>query len=255
MKRSKIRAFTERGLAEFREYVLSGKIAADPPPTHLLFGKEYATELEHSGLLVPRIFTTKFDLGMAVATIVQKEELARVFADDAVWPWLSLYFHESTMPKKGGGWFIGAAARHLIEHIPGRTQDQSHRHLVKAATICVERFGTQARVLMDQPSGQSKIEEQVMSRSTGLQLSTSQPFVKALNRLYWDSDRKEVKRGARGDGPGSIMRLIRVLNQLDATYDFPSLTADEIVDLLPQGEFGLAAAKAKPAARPRASKS
>lgn len=237
MKRSRIRSFNERGLAEFRQYVEQGKLAPEPPPISLLTNDKFSQEIASSDFIGARLFSTKFDMGMAVARAVEETDLPKLFADDGAWPWLSLFFHESTMPQKGGNWIIGAPSRHLIERIPGRHQDQSHRHLVKAATINVSRFGTFSRVLMDLPSGQSKIEEQVMSRSTGLQLSTSKPFVQALNKLYWDDDRHTVRKGARGDGSGSIMRLIRVLNQLDATFDFASLTADEIVQLLPEKEF------------------
>jgi hypothetical protein len=253
MKRSKIRAFNERGQAEFEQFIALGKISEEPPPLYLL-EKAYSDELEYSEVIAARPFQTKYDMGMAVATAVDKINIAKLFANDTAWSWLSLFFYQSTMPKKGKGWFVGAPSRHLIERIPGRHQDQSHRHLVKASAVCVDRFGPQARVLMDKPDGQSKIEEQVMSRNTELQLSTSVPFIKALNRLYWDTEHHEIRRGARGEGPGSIMRLIRVLNQLDTTYDFSSLQADEIVSLLPAKEFGAVFQRTAKTSKGRASK-
>lgn len=238
MNRAKIRSFTERGMGEFRDYLGQGPLTAMPPPTGLLFDDRFAVELGYGGELPVRQFQTKFDMGMTVAATVGKENLQRLFADENAWPWLSLLFSDTTMPRKGDGWFLGTRSRHMIEKIPGRQQDQSHRHLVKAATINVARFGTHARVLMDRPDGQSKIEEQVMSRKADWQLSSSESFVRLLNRLYWDSDSQGVRRGARGNGPGSVPRLIKVLEQLDRTYDIPSMTPDEISNLLPIDEFG-----------------
>lgn len=235
--KAKIRTFTERGLAEFKEYIHQGQLSITPPPKHLLLDERFAIEIGYARELEDKQFVTKFDMGIAVAVAVGKDNLQKLFADDQAWPWLSLFLSDSTMPKKGDEWFLGASSRHVIEKIPGRYHDQSHRHLVKGAVINVARFGTHARVLMDRPDGQSKIEEQVMSRKTGLQLSTSAPFITVLNKLYWNDENNAIRKGAKGGGPGSIMRLIQVLNQFDRTYDIGSMNVDDIINLLPQGEF------------------
>jgi hypothetical protein len=239
MKRDKMRMFNAEGLAIFSSYVKSGKETPAQPPIGLLFDDKYSEEVDFCALPDPGPFQSKFDMGMSVVAAAKgRDNLQKLFPEPRVWAWLSLYFHESTMPKEGGSWKIKASARHLVERIPGRHQDQSHRHLVKAAVINVARFNANARVLMDQAHGQSKIEEQVMSRRTETGLANSLGFIQVLNKLYWDEARGIVRRGAKGDGPGSIMRLIAVVSQLDVNYDIPSLTAAEYLNLLPQAEFG-----------------
>lgn len=138
---------------------------------------------------------------------------------------------------KKGRWFTGERSRHLVQTIQGRKQDQSHRHLVKGAVTNILRFREDAVVLMSGPSEMAKIEEQVMSRRGDQPLAFHREFVKALRQLYWNVDDDELKRGAGGDGPGSIMHLIDLLTQFDLTYDISSLESDDFLELLPKRAF------------------
>src|SRR5580704_13375895 len=131
---------------------------ATAPPTYLLFDDRYARPAAAKGTILQRKYEKKFDMGMAVCAAVGRDGMRALVNDDNAWAWLSMYFHETTLPKKSDGWFVGDSSRHLVERIRGRSQDQSHRHLVKGATTNCFRFGTYARVLMDRADGQSKIE-------------------------------------------------------------------------------------------------
>ena len=187
--------------------------------------------------MTQRRFEKKYDLGMEVCRALGADAASRLMPDANAWAWLSLFFHESTFPVKKGRWFTGDRSRHLVQTIRDRKQDQSHRHLVKGAVTNVRLFHGDARVLMTEASGQSKIEEQVMSRRDDPPLAFHREFVKALYRLYWDIDADEVKRGAGGDRDGSIMHLIDLLTQFDLTYDIGSLEADDFLGLLPRRAF------------------
>ena len=103
------------------------------------------------------------------------------------------------------------------------------------------RFGPHARVLLGKASEQTKMEEQVMSRTADLGLAGSPEFVRFLHRQYWDSKKGEVRKGAKGTGKGSIMRVIEIMQHLDVTFDVQSLVAEQIELLLPQPEFKIAA--------------
>ena len=98
----------------------------------------------------------------------------------------------------------------------------------------VIRFGKFAEVLMGSEIGQSKIEEQVMSRRVDPPLAHHKEFVKTLHRLYWDVEADDLKSGARGEGPGSVMHMIDLLTQFDLTFDISSLEADDFMGLLPK---------------------
>lgn len=236
MLKQAIRRFTTEGKIAFRDYLALGPRTIKQPPTELLLDDRYSTPLA-IGLVEQRVFDTKFDMGMHVVAAVGKEKLPALLNEPDVWPWLSLYFYESTFPKKGSEWFIGARSRHIVERISGRQQDHSHRHLVRGAVVAVQRFDMHARVLMERPYQQSKMEEQIMSRKSDLGLAGSPNIIKLIYRLYWDASKNAVLKGAKGDGPGSIMRLITVLRQLDATFDVASLSPDRLLALLPRTEF------------------
>ena len=236
---AKIRTFTQQGLQGFRLWLdraennVPKRWTAEPPPTSLLFDDRYSRPLPFEGELVQRRFTRKFDLGMEVCRALGREDAKKLEPMPNVWPWLSLFFQESTFPQKSGRWFTGVRSRHVIQTIQGRKQDQSHRHLVKSAVTNVTRFGRFAVVLMGNDIGQSKIEEQVMSRRVDPPLAHHTEFVKALHRLYWDADADDLKSGARGEGPGSVMHMIDLLTQFDLTFDISSLECDDFIRLLP----------------------
>jgi len=233
------RSLNSRGLAEFSAYLERGPLTPEPPPEHLLFSDAYSRPYAHAAELCAKRFSRKFDIGMEVCTaFVERDAFNLALNDAGLWAWLSLFMNESTMPKKDGTWFVGAMSRHVVERIPGRLQDQSHRHLVKGAAMAVQRFGTDAKVLLGRPDEQSKIEEQIMSRKADMGLASATEVVRAAYRLYYDDVRDIVKRGAKSTGAGSIMRFVEVLTQLDVNFDVASLEADTILSLLPVEEFG-----------------
>jgi hypothetical protein len=237
---SELRALTKEGLELFRSWLdRSERIGrtrgtSEPPPTEILCDEKYSRPLNLVGALLQRRFERKYDLGMEICKVLGQKNAEKIINMPNVWAWLSLFFYESTFPQKNGRWITGDNSRHLIQTIQGRKQDQSHRHLVKSAVTNVLRFREYAVVLMGTEIGQSKIEEQVMSRRVDQPLAHHKEFVKTLHGLYWDADADDLKSGARGEGPGSIMHMIDLLTQFDLTFDISSLEVDHFMRLLPK---------------------
>lgn len=236
---SELRTLNREGLEVFRAWLdraeanVPKRWTDESPPTSILTDDQYSRSVGFEGRLVQRRFEHKYDLGMDVYRALGPVNVNKLVAMNGVWAWLSLFFYESTFPQKNGRWFTGERSRHLVQTIQGRKQDQSHRHLVKSAVTNVLRFDRYAAVLMGDASGQSKMEEQVMSRRVDPPLAHHKEFVKALYTLYWDADNDDLKSGARSDGPGSVMHMIDLLTQFDMTYDISSLEADDFLQLLP----------------------
>ena len=233
-----IRKFTDEGLKAFEAYIDQGPLVKSPPPVELLEDDRYSQPLGLGEVMV-KTHRMKFDLGAGILADIGKENAAKLLTEPNAWPWLSLLFHQSTMPKKLDTWFIGTKNRHIRGKIAGRKQEQSHRHLVYAAVFNVYRFAAAARVLMEGASQQAKIEENIMSRRRELPVASSTEVVKALYKLYWDPAKGgRVRKGAKSTGAGSIIRFIDLMRQLDATYDLLSMSAENVVHLLPKAEFG-----------------
>jgi hypothetical protein len=167
VKTAKLRAFKPQGLQEFRSWLdraennVPKRWTTEPPPTLLLFDDRYSRLVGFDGELAQRRFDRKFDLGMEVCRALGREDTKKIESMPDVWPWLSLFFYESTFPQKNGRWFTGERSRHIVQTIQGRNQDQSHRHLVKSAVTNVLRF----RPICGSADGQCRWPEQ--NRRTG----------------------------------------------------------------------------------------
>ena len=80
-----------------------------------------------------------------------------------------------------------------------------------------------------------EVVEQIASRQN---IVRSKGLMEAVTSLYYDEDEKSLKSGASSkDRGGTSRRLAAVLLQLDLTWDVANITADEVLDLLPD-EFG-----------------
>jgi hypothetical protein len=251
---SELRAFTKAGLEFFSSWLdraennVPKRRTLEAPPTEILRDDHYSRPVGFGGPLLQRRFERKYDLGMEVCRALGRENADKIINMPNVWAWLSLFFHETVFPQdKEGRWFTGERSRHLIQTIQGRKQDQSHRHLVKSAVTNVLRSGEYAVVLMGTEIGQSKIEEQVMSRRVDQPLAHHREFVKTLYRLYWDGEADDLKSGARSEGPGSIMHITDLLTQFDLTFDISSLEVDDFMRLLPKDFDRFTNADGKPA--------
>jgi hypothetical protein len=65
------------------------------------------------------------------------------------------------------------------------------------------------------------------------ELITNPAVVSAATRLYYDPSKGRLKRsGARG-APGTVRRFAEILTQLDVVWDLYSMSAEELIAMLP----------------------
>ncbi|MEM9057223.1 MAG: hypothetical protein AAGD86_07085, partial [Pseudomonadota bacterium] len=75
------------------------------------------------------------------------------------------------------------------------------------------------------------IYQEIASRQD---LVANRGVIEAVMLLYFDPPKLAPKRGCQsGSRPGTIRRLVRVLQQLDMTYDIFGMTGRELIALLP----------------------
>jgi hypothetical protein len=229
------RRFNASGLRIFREYV-SATMRDEPPPAGLLFDDKYSEPLDVQLIVEPLATESKFDLGQSIVTGVESDEdVPRLLADPAVWPWLSLFHSNRTMPLRNGRRFIGKPHRHVItKSSDWATYDHGHRHLVRGAVQCVYYFGIYARVLLADAGSASKAEENILSRKSGYPLAYMRNAVEAYYDIHYDPNSGRAGRGANSTGRGGIIHFVRCLSQLDVNYDIVSLPAPRLLELLPE---------------------
>lgn len=204
----------------------------------LAYDPQY-TEVVVSNVEIPTgPFKSKFDLGKAIVDNVSEVDMRRLLADENVWPWLSIAFNESIF-YNSRGLFVGKLSRHIVSSVGGRATKSSHRQLTRGAALTIFRFGDLAKAFLSNASEHTKIEEQIMSRKEAKSnsLAGSQEIAKTVYALYYDEEKGVSRRGAKGQGAGSIMRFVNILDQLDHNYDISSMTSEEIIAVLPKKEF------------------
>jgi hypothetical protein len=67
-------------------------------------------------------------------------------------------------------------------------------------------------------------------------LIANRGVIEAALALYFDAQRGRPKAGAQGSlhQPGTVRRFVRVLQQLDVTYDIFGLSGEQLLELLPR---------------------
>lgn len=227
-----LRRFNDAGLHALALW-LEKRDAANPPLA-MLSDETLSEAWPGGGAVEIKTFARKYELGVHVHAALGPDW--EVALDDAgLLAWLSLAFHESTMVNGAGKPYLGQPSRHLVAvDNQWKSYTHSHRHLVRSAVFFAGHFGASAQVfLAGHPSEHSKIEEQIGSRKTE-GLPFSQPVAEALFELYFDPTTAKIRRGAASNRAGAIERFVRVIRQLDLTFDVQARSGAELVALLPK---------------------
>jgi len=178
-----------------------------------------------------RPFSSKLEFASYLDGVFEAAGLADVGKDRGLWSWLALFFLPSVCPKKRDVYVPGARARWIPEVDDFR---RYYRHLL-AGPYAIYRANRdnprRAMSLLFGPlSRQGDLVEQLASRQ---ELISNKALVETATVLYYDGNSSQMRRGSGGKGPGSPRRLAEVLDQFDLTWDFYSMTAGELVALLP----------------------
>lgn len=237
---TEVRALTSQGIEGFRVWL--GKLRHgehEPAPRHLLTHSSFSRELSAS------ISAEMGPLGDRMAAARHLHELLRPLRDagedlrDAgLWAWLSLHRFDEVCPAAPGkARRPGLDYRHIPEPDYDRSFRSRNRHLLRGPYQVYCRYGDRGRVLL---TGLLHRENQVYREIAQRQdLFLNRGVIEALELLYRDGKTGNLKRGCvSATAPGGVKRLIAVLQQLDLTYDLFSLSGLQILQILPEPEFG-----------------
>lgn len=234
---SDVRRFNDRGLQAFSDFV--EQLTVDSSirvPTSYLHDERLSEPIaELSGKrLEPQRFKTRFEAAKYLHELPNGMPTAAT--DAGLWSWLTLFYFDSVCPadpKTGergphrdrSRYILKGDFRHYYRHLLAGPY-----RIYCVTAQCPER----AMVVVCQPLHEpGDIVEQLASRQ---EFITNMGILELATRLYYDSRKNKIKKGASSrDGPGGIRHFIRLLNQLDLTWDLYSLSAAELQQLLPDG--------------------
>jgi hypothetical protein len=219
------------GIDQFRSYL--ARLRADEqaaPPVDLLDDPAYYKEMRVDIGFEPQPFPGRLAVGEFLARELEPLGAEVTDRDAGLWAWLSLALFDQVCPA-------GAAGKRQpgqdYRHIPDFGYRHKHRHLLFGPFQLYRRHGATSALLLSGPlSSETAIYHEIASRQD---LVAHRGVLDAARTLYLDVRRGRPKPGAQGsiNQPGTVRRFVRVLQQLDVTYDIYGLSGRQIVGLLP----------------------
>ena len=240
-----IGSLTEMALSQFSHFLDEiGSGSTNDPPYHLLEGEENVSliELSNGNVSVSRDveISTRLDLGRYLSNLITtRDDLAKVLDNKGVGAFLSIVFFDRICARnEDGTWNVGAKDR----YIPNLKQRQRfYRHQVFSPLTVYKLHQEKARLYLCQPAHlHPDTMEQIASRE---ELMLNPSIIELADRLYWDARNDDVKVGAVSYDPvpdGAMRRFVgpgSFCEQYGTVYDFWSMDADAISELLPRPEF------------------
>jgi hypothetical protein len=234
MATTAIRKFTDEGIEQFRDYLVDLRGGATScPPFELLNDPATSEHIDSGGEIENRNFKTRLELAQYLDEVLSEIEIESLETDVHLWSWLSLFYFDQVCPShKGDVRKPGRDYRHILE--PG--YPNGHRHLIAGVYLVytIYELGEDlSRLLLWTPLHKESIfHHQLTVRQT---IITNRGILDAAHQMYFDKTRGIPKKGPHGKkgSPGTLLRYIDVIQQLDLNYDLYSMTGDQILELLP----------------------
>ncbi|MHA7836108.1 MAG: hypothetical protein ACX98W_01460 [bacterium] len=226
----KVRLLTNKGMELFEAYLGELRSGSTRAPDKNLLTDEATSEAATGDAdLALRSFKTRFEAAEYLADALKSSEPAERDHGRGLWSWLSLFYFDEICPPQSDG---RRAPGESYRHIPSTHWRHYHRHLLlgpyRILTIC----GEKGRIMLTNEFGtHGDFAEQLASRQ---ELIVNRSLMELVDRLYFDESSQKAKKGAAtGKKPGTLRRLIDLINQLDLTYDLYAMTSYEMEALLP----------------------
>lgn len=180
-----------------------------------------------------QVFDSRLDLAGFINSLLVKAKVDDDLNDIGLWAWLGAAFLDSTCPQGADG---TRKPGRDYRHIPTNNWRDFYRHLtrgpVRILRLFKDRPDAAAIVLCQHPQSPGDFVEQLASRQERI---TNPAIIEDANSLYFNPKTGKPKRGASPNWrrPGTLRRFSDILDQLDLTYDLYSMSADNLVGLLP----------------------
>ncbi|MCY3932878.1 MAG: hypothetical protein OXH70_14310 [Acidobacteria bacterium] len=202
-------------------------VAADGPPNELLFGAAYTTSFVPEVTVERRALRTRRDAAEHIGPRVKA--VKREIVDDVrAWSWLGMYHFvditnvadQARVSPLDGAFVIRSSSRAL---------QQRYRHYLWGTWRLHEQHGEAAAFLLDEPlTSWSDLAQRAFG---SIRAFNSPGVLPLMLRLY---TRNGSRRRGYSQNPGGVRHLLRVLDQLERTYDVYGMTPEALLDILPE---------------------
>ncbi len=228
---TQVRRLTDDGLRRAREflaYMREHPGAKREPPRELLFGERYSRPFRESVRVERRSFQTRRE---AAEYFVPKLESIRhlVVDDSRLWSWLGMFYFAGTVRVESGVARLSPLDETFVVH---REDSRSYmlrfRHYLWGSWRLYETHGESVAFLLDQNLTSFG---DIFQRTFGaIRIFNSDGIIQLVLRLY---TRGTQQRRGFSHAPGGLRHLLRVLDQLERTYDVYGMSPDALLKVLP----------------------
>ena len=229
-ERQRLRRLTPAGVELARAFLEQLRARPDgdrEPPRELLYDEHYAQQVAGDVEVEPRSFRTRREAAEYLAPRLKPIRYL-VGQHPGVWSWLGMFYFAETARAVNGAFDHRQPDERFITDgsIDGR-------HYLWASWRLSEQHGESAAFLLNQEF--ADLRHITMRTLTTPRIFNSVGVVALVLRLYTDGQRQKLRfRDARG----GFAHLIRVLDQLERTYDVFGMEQDALLRILPD-EFRL----------------
>lgn len=225
------REFTVRGIARARRFL--DEVRAEPsgsltPPQNLLAGGPFSRPFPNAPKVARRSFATRRDVGEYLSPKLAPIKL-QIADRTSFWSWLGIFYFEDVVRVANGSARLARRDEmFVIDPRDPLSRRHQHRHCLRAAWQLYETHEEEAAFLLEQaPATLGTIANTVLGSQ---RIFNSVGLVPLIMRLYTNGTRQ--KRGFE-DRPGGIKHLMRVLDQLERTYDVYDMSLQALLRILP----------------------
>jgi hypothetical protein len=230
-----VRALNPEGISRFRTYLAALRLDPKlPPPSELLTDPETSVDVLPATPVEQPSFNSRKEAAKYLAEALVPLK-GVVDHNSGLWTWLSLFFFDQVCPPDGhGAREPGQDPRHILPPVTdGEHFRHYYRHLLAGPHTIYSRHPNSGALLAGALDEPGDFNEQIASRQFLIQ---NKGLVEAVDILYFDPTRAKTKRGATSTKgkPGALRRLVKVIRQVNLTYDLYAMNGPEIVAILPK---------------------
>ena len=232
-----LRVLTDEGITQFESYLV--RLREDPkvvPPFELLTDPHASASIGKRINIEQRLFASRREAATYLLDALGGLDRAEIDHNSALWTWLGLLYFDQLCPADGNG---ARRVRSKHRYVLPRLEDPGHfqhyyRHLLAGAFTTMRLYQGAAKILLCGAIDKyDDFNEQLASRQKFI---TNSGLIEAVDLMYYDPSLRRPRRGAASNKrkPGTLRRLIDVVDQMDLTYDFYSMTGPQILGILPR---------------------
>jgi hypothetical protein len=226
-----VRILNEKGIQKFREYLGEAREGAiKQPPTEILTNPFYSLALSVDIEVEDILFGNKYEMARYFNSRFYMLSHSEIEKNTGFWSWLALYYFDQLCPANSSGKRSpGQDYRYILE----KDYRRYYKHLLAGTYNIFLLHEDRAPLLLSGAIDKSNKFYLELSSRQGL--ITNRGVIEAANLLYFDIKQNRPKRGAAVTvkKPGTILRFIDVIQQLDLTHDLYSMTGKEVLELMP----------------------